>query len=43
MLFLGNIDNPNSYGTNELIKEGARLVTNPIEIVEGLLSRKNWI
>ena len=32
----GNIDNLNSYGTNELIKEGARLVTEPEEILEDL-------
>ena len=32
----GNIDSPNSYGTNRLIKEGAKLVTTPEEILEDL-------
>ena len=30
----GNIDSENSYGTNEIIKQGAKLVTNWSEIVE---------
>ena len=30
----GNIDSPNSYGTNEIIKQGAKLVTSYEEIVE---------
>ena len=30
----GNIDSENSFGTNELIKQGAKLVTNCEEIVE---------
>lgn len=30
----GNIDSKNSYGTNELIKQGAKLVTNSQEIIE---------
>lgn len=30
----GNIDNKNAFGTNELIKQGARLVTTPEEILE---------
>lgn len=30
----GNIDSKNSYGTNEIIKQGAKLVTNWSEIVE---------
>ncbi len=28
MLFHGNIESPNSYGTNELIKQGAIPVTS---------------
>lgn len=32
----GNIDNPNSYGTNELIKQGAKLITKVEEILEEL-------
>lgn len=30
----GNIDSVNSMGTNELIRQGAKLVTSPDEIVE---------
>lgn len=30
----GNIDSENSFGTNELIKQGAKLVTNYKEIIE---------
>ncbi len=30
----GNIDSANSMGTNELIRQGAKLVTNWEEIVE---------
>ena len=30
----GNIDSVNSMGTNELIRQGAKLVTNPEEIIE---------
>ena len=30
----GNIDSVNSIGTNELIRQGAKLVTNPKEIIE---------
>lgn len=30
----GNITSPNSIGTNELIKQGAKLVTNVKEIIE---------
>ena len=30
----GNIDSVNSIGTNELIRQGAKLVTNPEEIIE---------
>lgn len=30
---LGNLDNPKSIGTNKLIKEGAKLVTSPEDIV----------
>lgn len=29
----GNIDNPNAYGTNNLIKQGAKVITN-IEDIE---------
>lgn len=32
----GNIDNPNAYGTNELIKQGAKVVTNVGDILEDL-------
>lgn len=32
----GNIDNLNSYGTNRLIKEGAKMITEPEEILEDL-------
>ncbi len=32
----GNITSPNSIGTNELIKQGAKLVTNAGEILEEL-------
>ena len=30
----GNIDSVNSMGTNELIRQGAKLVTTPEEIIE---------
>ena len=30
----GNIDNLNSYGTNDLIKQGAEIVTSAKEMVE---------
>lgn len=30
----GNIDNPNSYGTNELIKQGAKVLTSIKDILE---------
>lgn len=30
----GNIDNPNSYGTNELIKQGAKVLTSIDDILE---------
>ena len=30
----GNIDSVNSLGTNELIKQGAKLVTSKQEIIE---------
>lgn len=33
----GNIDNPNTYGTNELIKQGARIVTCMQDILEDLI------
>ncbi len=32
----GNIDSVNSYGTNELIKQGAKIVTNMQDILEDL-------
>lgn len=32
----GNIDSPNSYGTNELIKQGAKIITNLQDILEDL-------
>jgi len=34
----GNITSSNSYGTNELIKQGAKLVTRPNEIIEDFTS-----
>ena len=33
----GNITSPNSYGTNELIKQGAKVVTSTEDILEDLL------
>lgn len=33
----GNIDNPNAYGTNDLIKQGAKGVTKVEDILEDLL------
>ena len=30
----GNIDSITSQGTNELIRQGAKLVTNPFEIIQ---------
>ncbi len=32
----GNINNPNAYGTNNLIKEGAKIITNIEDILEDL-------
>ncbi len=32
----GNVDNPNSYGTNDLIKQGAKIVTKLQDILEDL-------
>jgi len=33
----GNIDNPNSYGTNELIKQGAKVITTIHDVLEDLV------
>ena len=33
----GNINNPNSYGTNELIKQGAKVVTCVEDILEDII------
>ena len=38
----GNIDSNNSLGTNELIRQGAKLVTNYEEIVEEYCSNKSF-
>ena len=35
----GNIDSVNSMGTNELIRQGAKLVTNPEEIMEEYINQ----
>ena len=32
----GNINSPNSYGTNELIREGAKIITKVEDILEDL-------
>lgn len=32
----GNIDSPNSFGTNELVKQGAKIVTSSADILEEL-------
>lgn len=32
----GNIDNLNAYGTNDLIKQGAKILTNMQDILEDL-------
>ena len=37
----GNIDSVSSMGTNELIRQGAKLVTNPEEIIEEYLNNRN--
>ena len=34
MLYLGNIDAPNSEGTNDLIKQGAKVITSYKDIIE---------
>ena len=34
----GNINSPNSYGTNELIKQGAKLVTRWEDCIEGYIN-----
>ena len=36
MLYRGNINAPNSEGTNDLIKQGARLITGTDEIFEDI-------
>jgi len=33
----GNIDNPNAYGTNELIKQGSKVVTSMQDVLEDLI------
>lgn len=33
----GNIDNPNSYGTNALIKQGAKIITSVEDVLEDLV------
>lgn len=33
----GNIDNPNSYGTNDLINQGAKIITSMQDILEDLI------
>ena len=33
----GNIDNPNAYGTNDLIKQGAKIITNMKDVLEDLI------
>lgn len=38
MQFLGNINSPNSIGTNELIKQGAKIVTNIYDILEDYIN-----
>ena len=38
----GNVDSVNSIGTNELIRQGAKLVTNPEEIIEEYLNWKKY-
>lgn len=38
MQFHGNINSPNSIGTNELIKQGAKLVTNVQDIFEDYIN-----
>ncbi|MFQ6112630.1 MAG: DNA-processing protein DprA [bacterium] len=35
----GNIDSPKSYGTNELIKQGAKLVSSAEDIIDELLPK----
>ena len=35
----GNINSCNSYGTNELIKQGAKMVTMPEEVLEDFTIR----
>ena len=36
----GNIDSVNSMGTNELIRQGAKLVTKPEEIIEEYINQQ---
>ena len=37
----GNVDSVNSMGTNELIRQGAKLVINPDEIIEEYINYNN--
>ena len=43
LLYLGNINSINSVGTNDLIKQGAKLVTNYKEIYQGYIKNRKTI